>query len=283
MLVAIGLVALPFWDAATSGGGGGGGGGNDLEDLAQIIGGLAGSAISWRRLRIEWNGRPEEWETFIEGLLTKRFSRAERKSGWEPHELPPSGVRRAVTHLWLHHHHGLTPTRVEQLAERHGWSVDWAKSTVVKGELRFFRLIPPPEHVDVPDPHGPPPATGSPWGPMRCRVVIPLLTLLLMPRVRFLELRRSPDAYVRHLREHLKKLFRAELARERGKNAYRADSTGRILRRVSVGTRHFRGAGAGAVLRVALEQGWRLDRSYPADPRDTVHLCRLNDGGRRTR
>ncbi|MFJ9847339.1 hypothetical protein ACIRYZ_44350 [Kitasatospora sp. NPDC101155] len=137
ILVAIGFVVLPFWAAATSGSGGGGSG-TDLGDLARILEGLARSAISWRRLRTEWSGRPEEWETFTERLLTKRFSRAERKSRWAPHELSPSRVRRAVTHLWLHHHHGLAPTRVEQLAERHGWSMDWAKSTVVKDSVGKF-------------------------------------------------------------------------------------------------------------------------------------------------
>ncbi|MFB6569066.1 hypothetical protein [Streptomyces noursei] len=55
------------------------------------------------------------------------------------------------------------------------------------------------------------------------------------------------------------------------------DEHARILRRVSVRTRHFRGIGAHGVLTAAAEQGRRLDHSYPADPDGTLHLCRLDD------
>ncbi|MER7582060.1 hypothetical protein [Kitasatospora sp. NPDC097691] len=276
-LLVICLVALLVW--MVSSGGGGGGSSTEVGAPATMLVGLSRAGISWRRLRVEWNGRPEDWEPFTEGLLKDRFARAERKSGWGPAELPPSGVRRAVTGLGRHHYRGLAPTRVEELAERHGWSVDWARSRSVQGELHFFRRIPPPEQAGVPDPYGPPPAPGTPWGPMRCRVVVPLLTLVLAPRMRLLELVRSPRAYGRHLRKYLERRFRAESAHERRRDTYRFDGAGRVLRRVSVRTWHFRGAGAAAVLRVAAEQGWTLDHSFPADPRGTLHLCRL-DGGR---
>ncbi|MFD8751059.1 hypothetical protein ACFV0O_08755 [Kitasatospora sp. NPDC059577] len=276
----IGWVVVLFWGASL---GGGGGSGSDAADLSEILVGLSGSGISWRRLRIEWNGKPEEWEPFTEGLLKDRFAKAEKNSGWRPPELPPSGVRQAVTGLGRHHYRALAPTRVEQLAKRHGWSVDWAKCRSVQGQLHLFRLIPPPKQIGVPDPYGPPPAPRTPWGPMRCRAVVPLLTLALVPRVRLLELRRSPNAYVRHLRKHLETRFRAELARERRRDNYRFDEAGRVLRRVSVRTWHFRGAGAGAVLRVAAEHGWKLDHSFPADPQGTVHLCLLDSGRRRRR
>ncbi|MER7766994.1 hypothetical protein [Kitasatospora sp. NPDC096140] len=275
-LLVIGWVAFLVGTAPA-----GGGGGAEITDPADVLIGLSRSGISWRRLRVEWNGRPEDWETFTEGLLKDRFARAEKKSGWDPAELPPSGVRRAVTGLGRHHYRGLAPTRVEESAERHGWSVDRTKSSSVQGRLHFFRRMPPPVHVGVPDPYGAPPAPGTPWGPMRCRVVVPLLTLVLAPRVRFLELRRSPHAYVRHLRTYLEKRFRAESARERRRDTYRFDGAGRVMRRVSVGPRHFRGAGAAAVLRIAADQGWKLDPAFPADPQGILHLCRLDAGRRR--
>ncbi|KJS60985.1 hypothetical protein [Streptomyces rubellomurinus] len=274
-LVGIALLAL----LVSSGGGAGSGSEGDV-----IVGPFTTVAfgLSWRRLRVEWNGRPEAWEPFTEGILKKRFARAERKSGWEPGDLPPNGVRRAVASLGLHHYRGLAPTRVEQLAARHGWSVDWAKPRSENdGQLHFFRPMPPPEHLGVPLPHGPVPERGAPWGPMRCRVLLSLLTLVFRPRVRLLELRRSPDAYARHLRGHLARKFRKELARDPRKH-YRSGADGRILRRVGVKPCHFRCAGAAAVLRVAAEEGWTLDPAFPADPRRTVHLCRPDDGRRRT-
>ncbi|MFJ4183796.1 hypothetical protein [Kitasatospora sp. NPDC089509] len=261
---------------------GGGGAGGDL-DLLLAPFEATGAGLSWRRLRIEWRGRPEEWEPFTEELLTKRFARAERKSGWRAADLPPNGERRAVTGLGRHHYRALAPTRVEQLAARHGWSVDWAASRTIDGELRFQRLLPPPVRLGVPDPYGPVPEPGAPWGPLRRRVLVPLLTLVLRPRVRALELLGSPRLYERHLRGHLAKRFRAELARERKRADYRFDRAGRVLRRATVRTPHFRGAGAAVVLRVAAEQGWTLDHSYPADPTGTLHLCRLDGGSPRRR
>ncbi|MFJ9690535.1 hypothetical protein [Kitasatospora sp. NPDC101183] len=269
-LLVLGFAVLLLWASSDAGGGtpvsGGGGPGGAL-------GGVAATGISWRRLRIEWNGRPEEWEPFTEALLVSRFDSARKSSGWAPFELPPGGVRRAVTGLSRRDYRGLAPTEVEQLARRHGWSVDWEKSRLAEGDLHFFRLIPPPRHHGVPDLSGPPPAAGTPWGPMRARILLPLLTLPFLPRVRFLELRRSPEAYVRHLRRYLTRRLRAELTRERKADVYRSDPAGPFLRRVRVHPRHFRGAGAAALLRVAAEQGWKLDHSYPADPQGTVHLC----------
>ncbi|MGW3078630.1 DEAD/DEAH box helicase family protein [Kitasatospora sp. NPDC001132] len=106
----------------------------------------------------------------------------------------------------------------------------------------------------------------------RGRVLLPLFTLVFWPRVRTLELLRSPRLYERHLRRHLAK----------GDN-YRYDSAGRILRRVAVKLRHHRGAGAWAVLRIAAEHGWTLDHSFPADPSGTLHLCRLEERTRWSR
>ncbi|MEU3558858.1 hypothetical protein [Kitasatospora sp. NPDC006786] len=272
LVLVIGWMVLAFW------GGSVGGGGPDAADLADTLAGLSAAGISWRRLRVEWNGRPEEWERFTDELLRNRFAAAERTSGWRPAELPPSGVRRAVTGLERHHYRGLTPLRVEELAGRHDWSTDWAKSRAVQGQLHFYRLLPPPVPTGVPDPSGPPPEPGTPWGPMRCRVVVPLLTLVLVPRVSLLELRRSPNAYVRHLRKHLRKRFRAELARERSRNHYRFDGTGRVLRRVAVRARHYRGAGAAAVLRVAAEQGLEARPLVPHRP--SAHRSPLPPGRR---
>ncbi|MCZ1020084.1 hypothetical protein [Streptomyces noursei] len=107
-------------------------------------------------------------------------------------------------------------------------------------------------------------------------MVLPLLTLVLLPRVRTLELRRTSDAYLAHLRTYLAGKFAEEAAKCPG-TYYRADEQGRILRRVGVRTWHFRGVGAHGVLRVAAEQGWRLGHSYPADPGRALHLCRLDD------
>ncbi|MFD8707667.1 hypothetical protein ACFV1W_34640 [Kitasatospora sp. NPDC059648] len=262
---------------------GGGPGGGDAGDFVGAVGGIATASISWRRLRVEWHGRPEDWEQYTEGLLRKRFASAEKNSGWEPSRLPPGGVRLAVSYLWRPNYRGLAPIRVEQLARRHGWSVDWGRSSSAKGELCFYRLVPPPAQAGVPDPAGPQPAPGAPWGPLRCRVLLPLFTLVFWPRVRILELLRSPRLYERHLRRHLAKLFRTELARERTRDNYRYDSVGRILRRVAVKPRHYRGAGAWAVLRIAAEHGWTLDHSFPADPSGTLHLCRLEERTRRSR
>jgi hypothetical protein len=267
VLIAVGLTVLAIWADSAS---------NANVGPPTAAFGFAEATISWRRFRVEWSGRAQDWEPFTEALLKERFSRSERNSGWDAAKLPPSGVRRAIADLPVRYYRGLGAARVEQMAERHGWSVDWANSRSPAQRLRFFRLIPPPEQVGVPHPYGPPPSSGMPWGPLPLRVAMPLLTYVFMPRVRILELRRSRDAYLAHLRKYLSKRFQAELARDPRKD-YLADDAGKILRRVSISAWHFRGVGAQAVLRVAAEQGWRLDHSFPAKPGSTLHLCRLDD------
>ncbi|GGU70165.1 hypothetical protein GCM10010211_39770 [Streptomyces albospinus] len=237
--------------------------------------GFVRAGISWRRLRVEWSGRPEDWEPFTEPLLKDRIGKGERNSGWGAAELLPSGVRRATASIELRYFRGLGPGRVDRMAQQYGWAVDWDNYRPASENLPLFRMMPPPEQHGVPAPNSPSPAPGAPWGPLPCRVLMPLLTFVFMPRVRSLELRRSPDAYVAHLRTHLAEKFRTELARDPSKG-YKADEWGRILRRVGVNTWHFRGAGAHAVLRVAAEHGWQLDHSYPADPVGELHLCRPN-------
>ncbi|MGG2460902.1 hypothetical protein ACO0M4_13960 [Streptomyces sp. RGM 3693] len=83
-----------------------------------------------------------------------------------------------------------------------------------------------------------------------------------------------------HLRKHLTAKFEEELAKAPGRH-YKEDEHARILRRVGVRSWHFRGVGAHGVLRVAAEQGWQLDHSYPADPHGELHLCRLEAPSRR--
>ncbi|KUL37889.1 hypothetical protein ADL22_19820 [Streptomyces sp. NRRL F-4489] len=268
-LIAIGLTVLAIWLDANS---------SANVGPPQVAFAFVRTGISWRRLRAEWGGRPEDWRPFTEPLLAERFAKAEKSSGWLPADLPPSGVRRATATLARSHSRGLGAAGVDELARRYGWAVDWDRFTSAD-EVPLFRLLPPPAHQGVPDPYGPPPAPGAPWGPLRCRVLMPLLTFVFLPRVRALELRRSADAYLAHLRTRLPALFAAELARDPAKG-YRRDEYGRILRRVTVRTWHHRGAGAHAVLRVAAEHGWQLDHGYPADPRGELHLCRLDGGAR---
>lgn len=232
-------------------------------------------AISWRRLRCEWSGRADAWAPFTESLLQKRFPEAERTSGWAASKLPPSGVRRAVAELPVRHYRGLAPAQVDQLARRHGWSLDWRASSP-RTQLSFERFIPPAPLVGIPDPFGPPPPPGTPWGPLPCRVLLPLLTYVLMPRLRGLELRRNPAAYLDHLRAHLPGLFTKELAKSPGGSHYVPDEFGRIMRRVTVHPNRFRAAGPLAVLRIASEHGWYLDPAYPAAPAGRLHLCRLD-------
>ncbi|MCK7622603.1 hypothetical protein MUU72_05690 [Streptomyces sp. RS10V-4] len=271
-LLATGLTVLAIWLAANS---------NADVGPPRAVFAFVRTGISWRRLRAEWGGRPEDWQPFTEPLLAARFAKAEKNSGWGAAELPPSGVRRATTTLARRHSRGLGAARVDELARRYGWAVDRDRFTSAD-EVPLFRLLPPPPHQGVPDPYGPPPAPGTPWGPLRCRVLMPLLTLVLLPRVRVLELRRSPDAYLAHLRRHLAAAFAAELARDPARGGYRRDEWGRFARRTTVRSRHFRGTGAHGVLRVAAEQGWQLDPAYPADPRRPLRLCRLDDGSRRS-
>lgn len=85
--------------------------------------------------------------------------------------------------------------------------------------------------------------------------------MVFMPRLRALEPRDSADAYLVHLRTRLPRVFAAGSKRD-PRRGYLAEE-GRILRRVSVPSRYFRGAGAHAVLAVAAEHGWHLDHSYP--------------------
>ncbi|MEV0406455.1 hypothetical protein [Actinoallomurus sp. NPDC050550] len=266
VLIAVGLTVLAIWADSAS---------NANIGPPGAAFGFAQAAISWRRFRVEWSGRAADWAPFTDALLKERFSRGEKNSGWNVATLPPSGVRRATTDLPVRYYRGLSPAQVEHLARLRGWSVDWASSKPAD-RLCFFRLMPPPVQVGLPHPYGPPPAPGTPWGPLSFRVAMPLLTWVFMPRLRALELRRNPDAYLTHLRKYLPERFKAELARDPRKN-YQADEAGRILRRVSVSTWHFRGVGAQAVLRVAAEQGWQLDHSFPAEPGTTLHLCRLDD------
>lgn len=230
------------------------------------------TAISWRRLRAEWTGRTDLWAAFTDERLAELFPRAEKNSGWEVAKLPPSGVRRAECELPVRHYRGLDSAAIEQLAGRRGWSVDWEGTRDPRSELRFHRLVPPPPHMGVPDPYGPPPRRGAPWGPLPRRFAMPLLTMVFMPRLRALELRDSADAYLAHLRTRLPRLFAAETKRD-PRRGYLAED-GRILRRVSVPSWHFRGAGAHAVLAVAAEHGWHLDHSFPAEPGGPIHLCR---------
>ncbi|BDM72710.1 hypothetical protein HEK616_61970 [Streptomyces nigrescens] len=264
VLVAVGLVVLAIWlDGA----------GNANVGPPPGVFSFSKAALSWRRLRIEWRGRAEDWAPFTEELLRGRFAKAEENSGWAPALLPPSGVRRATTQLPLRHYRGLGAGGVEQLARRHGWSVDWTRHRAGTEKVHLFRLLPPPVHTGVPDPCGPPVPPGAPWGPLPARLAMPLLTFVFLPRLRTLELRRDPEAYAAHLRRYLAKRFATELARDRRAH-YTADDDGRILRRVAVSSRHYRAAGAQAVLRVAAEQGWRLDHSYRTEPERTVRLCR---------
>ncbi|WP_143179635.1 hypothetical protein [Streptomyces yunnanensis] len=263
-LIAIGLTMLAIWLDVNS---------SANVGPPEIAFGFVRTGISWRRLRAAWGGRPEDWAPFTEPLLAERFAKAEKDSGWFASQLPPSGVRRATARLARCHCRGLGATGVATLAQRYGWSVDWDAHTS-PDEVPLFRLMPPPAHQGVPDPYGPLPAPGAPWGPLPHRVVLPLLTLVLVPRVRTLELRRNPDAYLAHLHTYLAGKFAQEVAKSPGTH-YRADEQGRILRRVVVRPWHFRGVGAHGVLRVAAEQGWRLDHTYPAEPGRALHLCRL--------
>ncbi|WP_031524992.1 hypothetical protein [Streptomyces sp. NRRL F-5123] len=230
------------------------------------------TAISWRRLRVEWTGRTDLWAPFTDDRFAALFPKAEKNSGWEAAKLPPSGVRRAECALPVRHYRGLDSAAVEQLAGRRGWSVDWQKTRDPRSELHLYRLIAPPQHTSVPDPYGPAPRRGEPWGPLPRRFATPLLTLVFMPRLRALELRDSADAYLAHLRTRLPRFFAAETKRD-PRRGYLAEE-GRILRRVSVPSWHFRGAGAHAVLAVAAEHGWHLDHSFPAEPDGPVRLCR---------
>ncbi|UZJ29928.1 hypothetical protein [Streptomyces endophytica] len=264
VLVAVGLVVLAIWlDGA----------GNANVGPPPGVFSFSKAALSWRRLRIEWHGRAEDWAPFTEELLRERFAKAEENSGWAPALLPPSGVRRATAQLPLRHYRGLGAGGVEQLARRHGWSVDWSRHRAGTQKVHLFRLLPPPAHTGVPDPHGPPAPPGAPWGPLPARLAMPLLTFVFLPRLRTLELRRDPEAYAAPLRKYLAKRFATEQARDR-RGHYTADDDGRILRRVTVSSRHYRAAGAQTVLRVAAEQGWRLDHSYRTEPERTVRLCR---------
>ncbi len=266
VLLAVGVLVLAIWaDSA----------GNANVGPSEGMFRFSTAAISWRRLRAEWSGRAESWAPFTDSLLAESFAKAEKSSGWEPAKLPPDGVRRAVCDLPVRHYRGLDSAAMEQLAGRRGWSVDRENAKDPADRLPFVRLIPPPPLTGVPDPYGPPPAPGAPWGPLPRRPAVPLSTFVFLPRLRSLELRGSQDAYLAHLREHLPALFRTELARDPGKG-YLADGEGRILRRVSVRSWHHRGIGAHAVLRVAAEQGWRIDPSYPARPDGTVHLCHVD-------
>jgi hypothetical protein len=230
------------------------------------------TAISWRRLRAEWTGRTDLWASFTDERFAALFPPAEKNGGWEVAKLPPSGIRRAECTLAVRHYRGLDSAAIEQLAGRRGWSVDWEKTRNPRGELHLHRLLPPPPHTGVPDPYGPAPRRGEPWGPLPRRFATPLLTMVFMPRLRTLELRDSADAYLAHLRTRLPRLFAAENKRN-PRRGYLAEE-GRILRRVSVPSRHFRGAGAHAVLAVAAGHGWHLDHSFPAEPDGPVHLCR---------
>ncbi|SEG93262.1 hypothetical protein SAMN05216223_12773 [Actinacidiphila yanglinensis] len=241
--------------------------------LSDGVFGFVKTGISWRRLRAEWSGRAESWAPFTDARFAECFAKAEKSSGWAESELPPSGVRRATCELPVRYYRGLDSAAVEQLAQRRGWSVDWAASKKPAETLQLFRLIPPPPLTGVPDPYAPAPGRGAPWGPLPRRFAMPLLTFVFLPRMRALELRGSADAYLAHLRAHLPERIRTETARDPHKG-YRADESGRILRRVAVRNWHFRGVGAQAVLFVAAEQGWRIDHSFPARPDGTVHLCR---------
>ncbi|WP_225848590.1 hypothetical protein [Streptomyces sp. HPF1205] len=230
------------------------------------------TAISWRRLRTEWTGRTDLWAAFTDERFANLFPEAEKSSGWQAAKLPPSGVRRAECVLPVRHYRGLDSAAIERLAGRRGWSVDWQGTRDPRSELRLHRFLPPPPHTGLPDPYGPAPRRGEPWGPLRRRFAMPLLTMVFMPRLRALELRDSADAYRAHLRTRLPRLFAAETKRD-PRRGYLAEE-GRILRRVNVASWHFRGAGAHAVLAVAAEHGWHLDHSFPAEPDGPVRLCR---------
>ncbi|WP_329367988.1 hypothetical protein OG896_22315 [Streptomyces sp. NBC_00669] len=262
-LIALALLALVIWiDTGSSANVG----------LSEGVFGFTKTGISWRRLRAEWSGRVESWAPFTDSRLAERFTKAEKSSGWAVSELPPSGVRRAKCELPVEHYRGLDSAALDQLARRRGWSMDWDATKKPAEAVHFFRLIPPPQHTGVPDPYGPAPYPGTPWGPLPRRFAMPLLTFVFLPRLRALELRGSADAYLAHLRAYLPEQIRTETERNPARG-YQADESGRVLRRIAVRPWHFRGAGAHAVLRVAAEQGWRLDHSFPARPAGTVHLC----------
>lgn len=234
--------------------------------------GFVKTGISWRRMRAEWSGRAESWAPFTDARLAEAFAKAEKDSGWSVTELPPSGVRKARCELPVRHYRGLDSTGLGRLAEQRGWSLDRDATKSPAETAHFFRLIPPPPHVGVPDPYAPAPRPGAPWGPLPRRFAMPLLTFVFMPRLRALELRGSADAYLAHLRTYLPRQISSENAKSPGKG-YLTDGSGGILRRVEVRIWHYRGAGAHAVLRVAAEQGWRIDHSFPARPDGPVHLC----------
>jgi hypothetical protein len=238
------------------------------------------TGISWRRLRMEWSGRPEVWMPFTDARLAEIIPGAEKSSGWDVATLPPSGVRRATCELPVRHYRGLDSTALDHVAQRHGWSLDRKATRKPDETAHFVRLIPPPPHTGVPDPYGPAPRAGAPWGPLPRRFLTPLLTFVFMPRLRTLEWRGNANAYVDHLRAYLPGQIDAEMKKKSDISSfhprYTPDESGNILRRIDVSSWHYRGAGAHAVLFVAAELGWRIDHTYPARPDGTVHLCRLD-------
>jgi hypothetical protein len=227
---------------------------------------VGSTAISWRRFLAEWTGDPRRWEQLAGPLLEKAFAQAEKNGGWEAAKLPPTGIRRVTAQLPVRHYRGLAPARLEGLVRQRGWSVDWERSRKPERELHFFRLMPPP---------APPTAlTGPGWDPMPARLLVPLLTLPLLPRVRTLELRRDAAAYRGHLAARLDARCRAELARPAKRRSYCPDEHGTILRRVQITVPHYRLLGAREALRLAEERGWQLDTTYPARPENSLRVCR---------
>ncbi|MGA5816908.1 hypothetical protein ACPC54_03455 [Kitasatospora sp. NPDC094028] len=260
------------------------------------------SFIPPRRLRAELSGRPEVWERYVTPVLARRIAAAEARYAAGDGTVLPDHGREVRVELAVRLYRGLGAAGVVRLAERHGWR--GVESGADPQHVRLARAFPAPA-VPPPSPQDPPAAPGTPWGPQPVRFA-PLLPLIAVaqllyvpvfgvltcwvshpepdwwdrwgarwtvgPRAFRAEFTNSPAAWERHVRRILKRHAKAP-----DRPAGTAPDPA-ALQRIRLSRATYRGIGAQRALRIAAEQGWRVDPAYLPDPAHNLHLARPLSG-----